>query len=490
MNTKRKLGRSWAFLCFLMVLFVTSCIDGYEDGGTFSSEVKNAQLASPDGSKVTVTTVANTTGGQDLKITWPVVYGAGGYQFTLYNVDDPDNPLIVGIENQIIDGCSVTRERADDTKYKIVITTLGNTELNNTGATEATEVAYTTLIPVYASIPSGTDLGEYFANNPVQPQGSDVKEVVYELEANGEYTMKSNVALKSTNVTLRGNKVYHPKIKVIGDASFVSDGAGFKIRWTDFDMDEYAGVGFIQYNTTINEENAIFYNGAPWIVIEASSGMESCNVKNLKTSLINDRGKYYALRDFTFNDCVVEQHATSTNPFINFTGALIKELAMINSTFYNNNKSYGSTWIVYANVRTIQVADRVVWANEKGSINIQNCTFWQVAYSKQFFNSNGWAQTSNSVNIQKSIFVDTASKEVNRRLRMQSNNVAAIWNLNTYWYDGAFAAEEITHNQGDKSGTQIESDPKLADPANGNFTVGGSAQIAARTGDPRWLPAQ
>lgn len=490
MNTKKKTRPIIGILCFLMALFITSCVDGYKDDYTFSSDVRNTQLLSPDGSKVTATAVANITGGQDLKIVWPVVYGAGGYQFTLYNVDDPDNPIVVGVENEVIDGCSVTRERADDTKYKIVIKTLGNTELNNKEATEPTEVEYSTLIPVYASIPSGTDLGVYFENNPVQPQEGDATEIVYELEANGEYTMGSNVALKSTNITLRGDKVYRPKVKVTGDASFISDGAGFKIRWTDFDLNDYSGVGFIQYNTTIDETHAIFYNGDPWIVVEASSGMESCNVSNLKTSLISDRGKKYALRNFTFNDCVVEQHATSSNPFINFTGAIIKELSMINSTFYNKNKSYGSTWIVYANVRVVQVADRVVWASEKGSINIQNCTFWQVAYGKQFFNSNGWAQTSNSVNVQKSIFVDSGNKEVLRRIRMSSNNVAATFNLNTYWYGGALAENEITHNQGDKSGTHIASDPKLADPANGNFTVGGAAQISSATGDPRWLTAQ
>ena len=41
----------------------------------------------------------------------------------------------------------------------------------------------------------------------------------------------------------------------------------------------------------------------------------------------------------------------------------------------------------------------------------------------------------------------------------------------------------------DESATAIESDPMFADPANGDFTVGGSEQQSKRTGDPRWLPA-
>jgi len=483
-SLKKKNG----LIFILFMLLLSSCTDGFKDESSFSSSVTNTQLESPDPAQIKVSTVTGSTGAPELKIEWPVIHGAGGYEFTLYNVDDPNSPIAVGEEKQIIDGSSAQRARADDTRYKIVVKTLGNKVLNNTDAAQAAETDYTTLIDVYASIPSGSDLGDYFKANPVPEPKADVPEVVYELEANGVYTMKSDVALKSTNVTLRGDKLYHPQIKVSGNSSFISDGAGFKIRWMDIDMDGYDGEGFIQYNTTINEENAIFYEGNPWIVVEASSGIESCKITNLKTPIISDRGKKYALRNFTFNDCIVEQHAASSKPFVNFTGAIIKDLIMTNSTFYNHNKDYGSAWIVYANVRTIQVADRQVWANETGVINIQNSTFWQISYKKHFFNSNGWAQKYNSVNLQNSIFVDTGNKEILRRIRMSSINVEATLLNNTYWYDGAFPDNEVEDGRGDKTGTHIASDPKFKDPANGDFTVGGSAQIAARTGDPRWLP--
>jgi len=471
---------------------VVSCAQGY-DVEDYSGGVTNAQLESPDPTKITVTTVTNAAGEQVFKIEWPVVYGAGGYEFTMYNVDDPDNPLVVGEANEIIDGCSVQRAKAEDTNYNIVIKTLGNEQLNNKAALEAAELAYSTWIPVYTTIPSGTNLTTYFAQNPVPDYNpEELAEVIYSLEAEGEYTMNGDVDLKYTNVSLRGDKIYRPKVTVSGDASFVSEGAGFKVRLVDFDLTNYEGSGFIQYKSTINTANprTIYYNDDPWIVIEDASGLESCNITGLKNSLIKDNGKKYASRSFTFNDCVVEQAATAINPFINLTGAIIKELSMNNSTFYCLNKDYGSNWIVYANVRVIQVADRVVWATEKGSININNSTLWQIAYAKQIFNSNGWAQTSNSVTLQNSIFVDTANKEINRRIRMSSANVSATFANNTYWYDGAFADNEVDHDRGDKTGTEIRTDPQLKNPANGDFTVQGSEQISRRTGDPRWLPAE
>ena len=41
----------------------------------------------------------------------------------------------------------------------------------------------------------------------------------------------------------------------------------------------------------------------------------------------------------------------------------------------------------------------------------------------------------------------------------------------------------------DQSGTVIEEDPQFANPAVGDFHISGATQLARRTGDPRWLPA-
>ncbi len=484
----KNVKRSIALLA--IVLSISSCVDGFKDDQEFSSDVRNTTLESPKAEDIVITTVANVTGGQDLKFSWPVVHGAGGYEFTLYNVDNPENPVVIGEENEVIDGCYVQRERAEDTKYKVVVRTLGNKKLNNQEAEEATELAYSNLVPVYQTIPTGTDLTTYFTTNPIEM--ADVSaEIVYELEPNGEYTMTGNVDLGMTNVTLRGDKIHRAKITVTGSSSFVSDGAGFRIRWSDLDLTNYSGSAFIQYRSTINEANprVIYYNETdPWIVVEAESGIESSKITGLSTTFIKDNGKKYALRSFSFKDCVVEQN-TADAIFIDFTGALIKDLLIVNSTLYNLQKST-AYWTRYANVRVVQVADRKVWATETGSIKILNSTLYNVAYGKDIFNSNGWGQKSNTVTINNSIIVDCGKQEVLRRLRASTNNVTGIFENNTYWYDGVFSEPEITHNQGDKTGSELRDDPSFVGAANGDFTVQGAAQLEKRTGDPRWLPAQ
>ena len=112
-----------------MLLFFASCVDGFKDNDIFSSGVKNTTLNSPDS-----ITFAPSSDGATIKISWPVVYGAGGYLFTFYKVDDPANPVAVGQKDQVVDGCSVTRDLAEDSKYKVVIKTLGDSTVNNKGA--------------------------------------------------------------------------------------------------------------------------------------------------------------------------------------------------------------------------------------------------------------------------------------------------------------------------------------------------------------------
>ena len=92
-------------LLVTIVLLVTSCVDGFKENEVFSSDVRNTTLQSPDSIVFTPSTANDTL----ITISWPVVFGAGGYQVSFYKVDDPANPVVVGTENQVVDGCSTTR---------------------------------------------------------------------------------------------------------------------------------------------------------------------------------------------------------------------------------------------------------------------------------------------------------------------------------------------------------------------------------------------
>ena len=122
-----------------------SCAIG-EDSETWESSVRNAQLISPEITEVSFSTVTNLDGSEDVKLVWPIVPGAGGYAFSLSIVDDPENPEVL-VTDRIIDGCSVTFQKREDTKFEVSIKALGNEKMNNKEAEKPTLYTYSTLVP-------------------------------------------------------------------------------------------------------------------------------------------------------------------------------------------------------------------------------------------------------------------------------------------------------------------------------------------------------
>lgn len=121
------------------------------------------------------------------------------------------------------------------------------------------------------------------------------------------------------------------------------------------------------------------------------------------------------------------------------------------------------------------------YKGQSGSFSFLNSTFYGLAYNKQFINTNTLkGRASLEVNIAQSIFVDCGKGEILNRLMNASN--PSTFRLNTYWYNGAVAKEKFDTEV-------LATDPGLADPDHGDFTVSGADQLAAKTGDPRWLPS-
>jgi hypothetical protein len=468
---------STVLLSALMLTFV-SCIDGYKDDITWSPGVENATLESPAADKVTVTSGSD---GQ-LTITWPVVPGAGGYQFSLYIVDDPENPVVVGEENQIVDGCSVKREMQEDTYYKIVIKTLGNAKYNNKEAVTATDIAWDNMLPVTAIIPTGTNLTDYFTANVI-PEST--KELCYVLETGGTYTMTGDIPIGLTSVTLRGDKTNHPKINLT-NGSFLNDGAGFKLQFIDIDAAAYEGKAIIFFNSTLNP--AVELSGGGYLVIPTTSPVtvQSCKITGLNKNLFWDNSQKYAIGTLLIKDCIIGQNTAEKIQLLRSQQAVIKDLTLMNSTFYNEKENEGYFIQLQGGRVTAVLPATETWAS--ANLKITNCTFWQVVKKDQMGNyANNFAQKGNNITIQSSIFVDCGNQNVVRRLGGGNTNATLVCGYNSYWYDGAFAAGELTSTPADNSGTAIETDPQLTNPAGGDFTPKGAAQITNRTGDPRWL---
>lgn len=104
---------------------MASCAqDGFDDE-EFDSGVYNTQLEAPSADDIKITP---STDGAMQTISWPLVYGAGGYHAIL---TDTDNGEVV--KDTLIDGVSFATKRAEDTNYKISLAVLDNKEKNNKG---------------------------------------------------------------------------------------------------------------------------------------------------------------------------------------------------------------------------------------------------------------------------------------------------------------------------------------------------------------------
>jgi hypothetical protein len=484
MKQNRLKKASMLLLCAVMLFFV-SCIDGYKDDVVWTSNVKNVTLGSPAADKISIKFSAD---GSEQTIEWPLVPGAGGYLVSVYNNDDPDNPVAIGEENQIVDGVYVKRSATEDTRYKVVIKTLGNPKNNNQEAETATEKVYDNMLPVTAVIPTGTNLTEYFTANPIPASET---ELCYELEAGGNYTMTDNVPIRLTSVTIRGDKVDRPVLSVT-NGSFVNDGAGFKLKFIDIDYSGFSGVAanaVLLMNSTLNPDVPLSEGG--YLVVPTTSpiAIQSCKITGLKNYLFFDNNNKYAIGTLLIKDCIIGRSVNQNAAEIRFQSGMVKDMTITNSTLYSEQADGSNRFIQISagHVGNVKPAAET-WAN--GSLTITNSTFYQLDKTSHSFNSNGaWRQSGDKITIQKCIFVDSFNKEAIRRFRSSNNTPVFTGGDNSYWFDGDFPANEETHAQGDTSGTIIKSDPQLTYLGNGIFKLEGAAQIAARTGDPRWLPA-
>ena len=470
------------------ILLFSSCVDGYKDDKTFSPGVQGVTLESPSTEGWTFTRNVDIT---SLEVTWPVVFGAGGYQVTFYNVDDPENPVVIGPENEVVDKCKITRDITPDTRYKVVVKTLGNDKYNNSDAVAATEMPYNTLVPLREIIPSGTNLTTYFTNNPIAPLEEGEEEVAYELVAGGNYEMDGNVDLGTTTLTIRGDKVNHAKITMKGNASFINHGAGLKVKFIDFDFDEST-------YTASNSRGLVMFNAAEAGVVQQPYVFQSCNLTNMRVPLYYCNNGY-GLAALTVDDCLVSISEASAI-FIAFNGqGWIKDLFLTNSTIYYTVP--GSAYLVQMRGRVPSNFSGSGWSASLRKMN--NCTFYRVGNTNgRFFNN---VINSNnavfSLEMQNTIFADcvvgsaTGTEGVFRRICNAGNygNVNYTLAYNTYYYSavpGGFLDYDTSDDAGrDHSGTAIKVAPQFADAANGDFTLRSSEHIANRCGDPRWLPA-
>lgn len=482
--------------CLSTILLAASCADGIDDSERFSGGVTNAQLESPVIDDTSFSTLLNPDGSESVKLTWPVIYGAGGFQCNISIVDDPSNPVVV--VDSIIDGCSVAFAKEEDTKYEVSIKTLGNEKLNNKEAVAPTVYAYSTLVPA-VTVPEGQEISEYIKNNLV---ASD-KEQGFELLGGKTYYLNGVVDFGLNTVTFRGNKANRPTVIVGPEACLVTQG-GLKVKFVNFDCSNMEKTGLLTLSDTPDESIStatLGYKAAganqDGYVINNPVIFQECNVKNLKNSLLYGSKKNWSLRDFRIVDCIVQLNNEGSNPFLHLQGGtngLIKNLTIEKSTIYNLVKNGSAYFLRYSNASNSQ-PKKIFGDNDNSSTHvITNCTFCKTFSNKDFANN---MTNTNSVKmvVESNIFYD-----VFRLYQyLQGNNIRST-RFNTIWgVDGGTPNNNDTGGKKDNNGNPYATleDPLFAGPflqefdltqAKGgvDFRPAGAYAVEHRSGDPRW----
>ena len=454
-------------------LFFGSCADHYDGDESWSSPVRNATLQSPNEEDITIE--PNSDGSQ-MTISWSVVYGAGGYEFQLFDANDETTPLV----SDTIDGCKKTLAREEDMNYKIVIRTLGNSALNNKEAAAATVKSYSTFTKAYAKIPAG-DLYEFFQANPIPAE--ETGELNYDLESKGQYTLSKPLEFNYHKVVLRtADKTNHATITLAADANFVISN-DFTLKYVDVDA-RATEKPFIEAYKYEEAPDDILEKPGNYYLIEFVRIL-NCSIKGVVGSFFYDNNKSYGVVNFLIKESVIEMTTTTdrikNEAWISFQGGGVKDFSISNSTVYQTGTGNSKYFLRYNN--SIRV-DRMGWPNsEHTTMTYINNTFYKVA-------SGNWANYSGIANystyyIKNNIWHTCGDGATARRImgngRLGTNSTAT-WIDNTYWN----ADGQVDQGNYD-TGNVLTTDPAFEDPEYGDFTPTGAEQVAKQTGDPRWF---
>ena len=459
-------------------VLLASCADTFDSNEQFDGGVRNQPLESPAEDDIII---EPSTDGSKMTISWPVVFGAGGYEFKVFNASDESTPII----NDTIDGCTRTINREDDIIYKICIRTLGNAKLNNTEATTVNPKTYSTFTESYGKIPTNTDLFEYFENNPISDTVAIATELNFDLEPGGTYTLSQQLNFKYHKVVLRTtDKTNHASVTIADQANFIVSN-DFSLKYVDIDASATTKPIMEAYNYTSEPPTDTIAKPKNYLMIDFVRIM-GCNFKGVTGCLFYDNNKPWCVVNFLIQNTVIEMLTETSNikneSFISFQGGGIKDFKIEKSTIYQKGAGNSKYFLRYNNSARV---DRMGYeTSDHTSLTYLSNTFYKVA-SGQWANYSGISNYS-AYDLQNNIWYQCADGNIARRMMGNGRlgNGCTFYSANnTYWHNDAQA------DQGnyDESTSQLTTDPAFVDPDNNIFTPTGAEQVEKKTGDPRWF---
>ena len=299
-------------------------------------------------------------------------------------------------------------------------------------------------------------------------------DIVIEIPAGVDTVYTGKIELTAgQKFTLIGDEKNPPVVVPTASMKF---GNTFTIKNVIFDCSEFTNHLLMMTKGDAADESLKVESGQ--YVIKTPVVIENVVAKGLTKAFFYDNGMAYAFEEFTVNNCIVGYKAQG-NVVLNFANAMAINFYVVNSTFYSEDKTTaGSNFIAFSGKRPWQITG---YEEETGLFVCSFNTFANIAYKKQFFNTNTLKGQKYLYAFANNIFYNCSNKKIYGN--MTNNKKQLVAANNVYLWDDTFFAE--TNYNGDE-GVQI--DPQFSDPEEGNFRPTNLAFLNLETipGDPRW----
>lgn len=300
--------------------------------------------------------------------------------------------------------------------------------------------------------------------------GTATDGTVIVLGDNAQINLVNELKLTGKSITITGNKE-KPATIVVTDKSITID-KGLILSNVIVDGTGQTATFVKGYKQSSGQTYDPVASGQ-WVVTDPVV-FEGITAKGLQKAFYDCNSTAYVYVNFTINDCNIAYGTTSNVP-LNFASAMAINFNITNSTF--SATSMSANFIALSGKRPWQVTG---YESETGKLIVDHCTFYNIAKSKQFLNTNTLKGQRYLYEFCSNIFVNTSNKKIYGNMTNNKKQLTTD-SKNTYIFDGAFFAE--TNYNGDEG---LQTDPDFKDPANGIFTPQGGDQVTNKTGDPRW----
>ncbi len=239
---------------------------------------------------------------------------------------------------------------------------------------------------------------------------------------------------------------------------------------------------FIQMNST----PIIAKTESGQYLITDSMKIQGLHIQGITKALFADNGKPYAYDNFTvFNNWI--EYETQKNVVLNLASSMAIKFDMARNTFWSKQAGT-SNFFAMSGKRPWQITG---YESSKGQLNVENNTFYNMATSKQFMNTNTLKGQKNELyTFNSNIFYNTSNKKIYGNITNNKQQLTTD-GKNTYYMEETGFFNETNYNGDEGLKTNPYTDNAgnaIVDITQGDFTVyKGAKQQKYKTGDLRWL---